>query len=235
MGDQLTPWLVRRIAGVPARWVPPEGPGTRFLVTGSVAALAGPGAVVWGSGVMAADERVRPGVELVTVRGPLTREVARRTVDCPPVYGDPALLLPRFLPHRRRRGGPPGVAPHFSDKARAALGTPPGWRLVDVQRPVEEFVDAVVGCSFVASSSLHGIIVAHAYGVPAVWITYGDLPSGDGTKFHDHYLSVGLPVPAPVPVGRTGAGLDAARLAELATVPTALPDLDLLLARCPFR
>ena len=65
---------------------------------GSVAALAGPGAIVWGAGVMNADDRIDPRAELVAVRGPLTREAALRSgVPCPPVYGDPALLVPRFL------------------------------------------------------------------------------------------------------------------------------------------
>lgn len=236
VGDRLAPWLVGRIAGAPARWVPPDAPGLKFFLTGSIAALAGPGAVVWGSGVMSAKDRLHPDAELVAVRGPLTWEAARRPrPGVGPEFGDPALLLPRFLPRQPRRRGPPGVLPHFSDKARAALGTPSGWTLIDVQLPVEQVVDAIVGCGLVASSSLHGVIISHAYGVPAVWITYGDLPSGDGTKFYDYYLSVGIPVPAPVPVGRTGAGLDRNRLTALATLPEEQPDLDELWARCPLR
>ncbi len=237
VGDCLTPWLIRRITGAPARWVAADAPGTKFFVAGSIAGMAGDGAVIWGAGVMHASEWLHSGAQYVAVRGPLTREAARRSlVECPAVYGDPALLVPRFhRVERASRGAPPGVVPHFSDKARARLGTPDGWALIDVQRPVEEVVDRIAGCALVASSSLHGIVLSHACGVPAVWITYGDLPSGDGTKFHDYFLSVGVPVPPPYPVGRTGTGLDVRRLADFSTLPARLPDLDLLLDRCPFR
>jgi hypothetical protein len=186
---------------------------------------------------MDAGEVVDPRAELIGVRGPLTREAALRSgAVCPPVYGDPALLVPRFLPCAGgSRGGPVALVPHFSDKARALAGVPDGWRFVDVQQPVEDVVDRLSGASLVASSSLHGIILSHAYGIPAVWITYGPLPAGDDSKFHDYFLSVGVPVPPPCPVGRFGAGLVPARLADFATLPVELPDLDLLLERCPFR
>lgn len=237
VGDRLTPWLIRRISGAPARWVAPHAPGRKHFVTGSVVALARPGCVVWGAGVMEAGEYVDPGAELLAVRGPLTREAALRSgAMCPPVYGDPGLLVPRFLPRRPvRAGGRLAVVPHFADKARARLGVPERWRLVDVQGGVEDVVEQLTGARLVASSSLHGVVLSHAYGIPAVWISFRDLPSGDDSKFHDYFLSVGVPVPPPVSVGPVGAGLDPVALADFATLPSDLPDLDLLLERCPFR
>jgi hypothetical protein len=217
--------------------VAPHAPGRKHFVTGSVISLAGAGAVVWGTGAMYAGEVIDPRAELVAVRGPLTREAALRSgAVCPPVFGDPALLVPRFLP--RSSGGAPGkpaVVPHFADKARALCGTPDGWQTVDVQRPVEEVVDQLVRAPLVASSSLHGIILSHAYGIPAVWISYRDLPSGDGVKFHDYFLSVGVPTPPAFAVGPAGSGLASSSLRDFATLPAQLPDLDLLLERCPFR
>ncbi|MGW3199159.1 polysaccharide pyruvyl transferase family protein [Streptomyces sp. NPDC001118] len=237
VGDRLTPWLIRRISGAPARWVAPSAPRRTHLVTGSVVAFARAGTIVWGAGVMSAGEPVDPRADLVAVRGPLTRESALRSgAFCPPVYGDPALLTPRYLPCRPGRvGRRPVVVPHFADKARARRGTPDDWHLVDVQGRVEDVVGQLMRACLVASSSLHGIILSHAYGIPAVWISYGDLPSGDGSKFHDYFLSIGVPVPPPYQVGRTGARLDAADLADFATLPQTLPDLDLLMERCPFR
>ncbi|MFD6888257.1 polysaccharide pyruvyl transferase family protein [Streptomyces sp. NPDC059957] len=237
VGDRLTPWLIRQISGAPARWVAPHAPGRKHFVTGSVVALAGPGSVVWGAGVMEAGEYIDPRAELLAVRGPLTREAALRSgAPCHPVYGDPALLVPRYLPRRPcTTGGRLSVVPHFADKAQARRGVPEGWQTIDVQQSVEDFVEQLMGASLVASSSLHGIVLSHAYGIPAVWIRYRDLPSGDGSKFHDYFLSVGVPVPPPMSVGRAGAGLDAVALGDFATLPADLPDLDLLLERCPFR
>lgn len=237
VGDRLTPWLIRQISGVPARWVAPRAPGRKHFVTGSVVALAGPDCVVWGAGVMEAGEYVDPRAELLAVRGPLTREAALRWgAVCPPVYGDPGLLVPRYLPRRPARAGTrPAVVPHFADKARALRGVPEGWRIIDVQCGVEDVVEQLTRACLVASSSLHGIVLSHAYGIPAVWIRFRDLPSGDDSKFHDYFLSVGVPVPPPVSVGPVGAALDPVALADFATLPADVPDLDLLLERCPFR
>jgi hypothetical protein len=45
------------------------------------------------------------------------------------------------------------------------------------------------------SSSLHGIIIAHSYGIPAAWIAISEI-HGSGVsadfKFLDYYSSVGL-------------------------------------------
>jgi pyruvyltransferase len=125
--------------------------------------------------------------------------------------------------------------PHFSNLADAHL--PAGWRLIDVREGVDVFVDQLCQCAWVASSSLHGIILAHAYGIPAAWISYGTLPSGDDTKFHDYFLSVGVPVPAPVPICPTvkdGVALNSSLVRAACTFPAQFPDLDTLLAACPF-
>jgi len=236
VGDALTPWLIRRITGQYPLFARPEAPCTKYFVSGSILEYAQERCVVWGSGIMSRNDRISPRAALRSVRGPLTREVALACgADCPAVYGDPALLLPRLYqpPAVVRRGM--GLVLHFSDKPRLAaqVVSSARVRIIDVQSPVEAFVDQIVACEFVASSSLHGLIVSHAYGVPAVWIKFHDLPSGDDSKFHDYYLSVGEPVPEALRL--QALDIEADRLAQHATLPTAWPDLDRLWECCPFQ
>lgn len=233
-GDALTPWLVRRVTGHPPVFVTPDAPGPYYLVTGSIIASAGAGATVWGAGIMSRADPVSPRATLRAVRGPLTRARALECgAECPEILGDPALLLPRLHrpPARPRRGV--GVAPHFSDLPRVAAG----WRdtdelrLIDLQAPVEQVIDAIASCEVVASSSLHGIIATHAYGAPATWIKWRDLPSGDDTKFRDYFLSVGRSPPAPLRIGCEG--IDPQAIARHATPPGEI-DLEALWRACPF-
>lgn len=53
-------------------------------------------------------------------------------------------------------------------------------------------VDRIRACRVILSSSLHGLVVAHAYGIPAAWVQFSDKLSGDGSKFRDHAASIGV-------------------------------------------
>jgi pyruvyltransferase len=235
-GDALTPWLIHRITGAYPIFLRPDDPRPKYLVTGSIVAYATRAATVWGAGIIAATDIISSEAHLLAVRGPLTRATALACgADCPEVYGDPGLLLPRFYRPEpiNPQGG--GLIAHFSDRPRLGAvwqGTP-GLRAIDVQDPIETVIDQVVASQFVASSSLHGLIVSHAYGVPAVWIKFRDLPAGDDSKFRDYYLSIGEDSPKPLRVAYDRADPDL--LAGHAKPPPALPDLDRLWQACPFR
>lgn len=235
-GDALTPWLIRRIAGVDPIFVRPQDPRPKLIAVGSIIAYAACGDTVWGAGIMAATDLIPPGARLLAVRGPLTRARALACgTDCPEIYGDPALLLPRLHqpPSRDREGV--GLVAHFSDRPRLGdvWGKTPGLHSIDIQGGIETVIGQIAASRFVASSSLHGLIVSHAYGVPAVWIKFRDLPSGDDSKFRDYYLSLDVAPPVPLPVAYDR--VDPELLAERATLPMARPDLDCLWRACPFR
>jgi pyruvyltransferase len=235
-GDALTPWLIRRLAGRYPRFVMPDDPRAKFFVCGSIVALAGPGCTVWGAGLINSDDAVSPAARFLAVRGPRTRARALACgADCPAVYGDPALLLPRLHAPQSVSRQEPGLVAHFSDRPRldAAWVAAQGLRLIDIQQDTETVIDQVASCEWVMSSSLHGLIVAHAYGVPALWVRLRDLPSGDGTKFADHYEALGAPVPVPVTL-QTHERLDRRRLERMAWCPSQV-NTDTLWRSCPFR
>lgn len=153
-------------------------------------------AVVWGSGVMSKDKKIigKPK-EVRAVRGPLSRQrLLDAGIDCPEIYGDPALLLPLYYSPKTEKKYKLGIIPHYSDinnilveKAQREDGV----QIIKV-RDYEswlDFIDQINQCEVIASSSLHGLIVSEAYGIPNVWIKFDDTPSDD-IKFHDFFLSM---------------------------------------------
>lgn len=157
---------------------------------------------IWGSGIISeTDEFSRPR-SVLAVRGPRTR---RRMLDlgydCPEVYGDPAVLLPLFYnPVKATKTCEIGVIPHFTETELYIASDVSGRKVIDVSRDVESVIDDICSVEVAFSSSLHGVVLAHAYGIPCIWMqSCGDI-HGDGTKFHDYYESCNAEVEAINPV-----------------------------------
>src|SRR5690606_4854872 len=101
-GDLLSKYLVEKISQRPVKWVHPKKQPwykwdkTNYLAIGSIIHHASEDSIVWGSGII---DREQPLVkaDFRAVRGPRTREfLLGLGYECPPVYGDPALLLLKF-------------------------------------------------------------------------------------------------------------------------------------------
>lgn len=196
-GDQMAPFLLQAASGVAPIWVPGWYPG-KILGLGSLIHRIQDGDVVWGTGAIKnAPVEARPKTRILAVRGPLTR--ALLWSDVPEIYGDPALLLPRYYDQPQESTYDIGVIPHYLDKPFMQLSPDPAVLMIDVQSSWRKVVDSIRKCSAVISSSLHGLIVAEAYGIPATWASAGDRLTGGAFKFHDYYLSTGREPPAPVP------------------------------------
>lgn len=201
-GDQVAPWLLEMITGRPAHNVIGEPLSEYGLMSvGSIVTdMNRPGLSIWGSGLIsepspsAVDRlKTRRPSAIHAVRGQLTRDRLIRHLgwEVPEVYGDPALLLPRFFrPDRveedNRR---PVVVPHYAHNSmvESAL-TGVDLQIVNVKNPVEKVVAAIANSEAVVSTSLHGIIIAHAYEVPWTWLRIGDKKLvGDQFKFEDFF------------------------------------------------
>lgn len=237
-GDWVGPYLYEAITGRPPLYCPKERISEFgcFMTAGSILRHLSKdnAAVIWGSGIISnADVPCRPK-QILAVRGPLTSQRLNKLgYDCPSVYGDPAVLLPCFYKpnpldrtHHRI-----GIVPHFVD--RDIWAKKDGQLIIDPTQPLERVVDEISSCEITFSSSLHGIIVSHAYGVPSVWIRTSNPIHGDDSKFYDYFLSTGLEV---TPVDLTNQNRSTLEYySRYATLPNHYKLVESLIRCCPFR
>ena len=141
--------------------------------------------IIWGSGLLYPEQRIKaPPLKVYAVRGPLTREyLVSYGVNCPEIYGDPALLFPLFYKPIVEKRYKYGIIPHFRDKQSVLLQQyrqDENVLIIDVEnvKPWHKFIDDIASCDFIISSSLHGIIISDAYKVPNIWVEF----SGGETK-----------------------------------------------------
>ena len=198
----------------------------RLLAVGSILHDAREGDVLWGTGSLRPDDLRAKGVRPFAVRGPLTASAFGQ--HCPDVFGDPVRLLPEvFNPEVEKLSGKVGLVPHHADIPKLKDLQLPGVTVIRPTLPWRKVVREILACEHIVSSSLHGIVVADAYGIPASWCRVGDLPRGGEHKFFDYLLGSGreecephdivaggvpdeiLPPPAPLPAAFLQAGLDA--------------------------
>ena len=168
--------------------------------------------IIWGSGTLSSQDPLWNTIEkplsVRAVRGPLTRQLLlSRGIDCPEVYGDPALLFPRFYSPNVEKRYKFGVILHVSTQANAAvyskLNAILGGGNMLIINPKQfsswhSFIDDICSCNTILSSSLHGIIIADAYEIPNAWISLDENHPDNNFKFKDYYLSVGKDITQPL-------------------------------------
>lgn len=161
---------------------------------GSILSWLPKGSQVWGSGFMNQDSKFKGG-EVFAVRGKLTSDsLVRQGFQKCDVYGDPALLLPLWLKPANRKKYNLGIVPHHTEVEYFMDKYGDKYFIIDLRtRNVKKIVEELTSCEFILSTSLHGVIVAHAYGIPSLWLEKGYIGT-DGFKFHDYFSSVGIPL-----------------------------------------
>lgn len=162
----------------------------KLFAVGSILEQAVPHATVWGSGLR--HPVVSPtnvALDVRAVRGPLTRDaLLHGGIACPEVFGDPAILLPRFYRPKPARRRAFLVIPHFLRECEL-LQRHPGDCISTLTSDWQGFVDAIAGADLVISGSLHGIVLAEAYGVPAILLA--SAADRDRFKYDDYYQGTG--------------------------------------------
>lgn len=249
-GDWLTPYLFFQITGKTPVFQKPSRFNSTIFGAGSIFRhIKYPNsAIVWGSGLISKDDAFKAPKQILAVRGPLTKKILEeRSTKCPESFGDPGLMLARvFQPKGITKKYALGVIPHFREldtfkEQHSDILETDEVHLIDPTQPIEEVVKQIMACERIVSSSLHGIIISHAYGVRCGWVRFSPAWNkkidGDDIKFHDHFSAIGIEndkkALLSVAAGNTSARnlLDHAATSPL---PDPTPLIDNLQRTCPF-
>lgn len=202
-GDLLGPAIVgevlRRAGNVAAgrhRGNSAGGRDTRLIAVGSILHFARDGDTVWGAGVNGKVQEpiVATCLDVRAVRGPITRQaLMKKGISVPEIYGDPGVLVGRLWPRESFEGGariPYCIVPNLHDYSRRS-----GARhLVNPRASLRHVLRSIARSEFVVGSSLHGIIVAESFGIPARLIKPGVETL---VKYEDYYSGTGRPQFSP--------------------------------------
>lgn len=193
VGDLLNEYLIPKISGkeifqVKSNWLP------HVRAIGSVIGSASQNSYIWGSGSIDGkkpNRRISKN-QIFALRGKLTRDLLSSggaDIDHVPL-GDPGLLMPRFFKPDVKKIYNVGIVPHFSDEdsvRKLLAGAEDKAHIISVGQNPEEFVRELLSCHFILSSSLHGLILSDAYGLPNKWVKFSDRLLGGSFKFRDYY------------------------------------------------
>lgn len=162
-----------------------------LIAIGSIIDKAISNTVVLGSGVMSIDSRINSEADFRLVRGPITRKcILEAGGNCPENYGDPGLLLP-LLCEESKKEYDVGFIPHFLDYEKVKEQFPKEYVINIMDNNPLNVAKKITKCRLIVSSSLHGIIAAHSYGIPAAWATSDILTAKfSDTKFLDYFESI---------------------------------------------
>lgn len=237
-GDALNPWLINQVSKKTVFHLTNViniGNMPVYVVIGSILhSINFKNAIVWGAGFMHATGSFRTiPKEILLVRGPLTRGlIIKSGIKCPENFGDPALLISQLYKPNVRKSYKIGIIPHhidFHNPALKSINERDDINIIDIKSGIENVIDEANKCEIIASSSLHGLILADSYGIPNSWIKLSNLVLGKDFKFYDYYLSLNHHAIKPIEVGDK---IDIRKIVKQASAKEI--KIESILKSCPF-
>lgn len=234
IGDTLSPIIVEWMLKKKGLSLDSSISGFKHLMAvGSVIGRGRFDTVLWGTGILSdsvwhalkVQRLYGRKYDIRAVRGPRTAQALRKYgYDCPDVYGDPAVLMPLIYKGDKSElnSGKVCLIPHHKsiDSFRKLYAEE--YEIIDTNTSdYRAFVNNILGSSLVVSSSLHGIILAESYGVPAIFFEEGEYIPRQRIKFFDWYESTNrYDIPIAHSVNEA-----------LSLIPPAIPDLTTIVDR----
>lgn len=231
-GDELSPYIVRKLSGKDVVYVPVPSNPLRALMSHSKKFILGKiklttffslmrtiftrkyivaiGSIIswacnskctiWGTGLLFRNGIIPYGANIKAVRGKCTQQrIKELNMQVPEVIGDPALLLPLIYSPSESVKHELGIIPHYVHyRSILNIIDDPLIKIINLYDSVEKVIDDINSCKVTISTSLHGIIVSHAYGIPCLWYDFnGAKLYGDNVKFEDYFSSVNIETYSP--------------------------------------
>lgn len=138
-------------------------------------------------------------IQVHAVRGRETAQALRdRGLEAPEIYGDPVWFLPKIFPDPGIKTHDLGVIVHISELDTATADSmvratikryliPPDFasrvRIINTYTSagldgLRSKVNEILSCRRIVSTSLHGLVIAEAYGIACAWFGTHGAPSG---------------------------------------------------------
>jgi hypothetical protein len=213
-GDWLSPFLVSQVTDKRIVFQSPTAPwlttGKHLVAVGSIGRFVKPNSVVVGTGLSSDEYQLDPAAEYCSLRGPLSAGHLR-TCGGPVVdsFGDPAAVLSRVIPIGRGvTNGRTAFIRHFKHRNLPVI-LPQKYDelevLVSHPDDIRRLVTTLAEYDRVVTSAMHVLITCQSYGIPCALVVFDghvNAVAGNGMKYTDYSLGVGLgPLdPAPVPL-----------------------------------
>lgn len=195
-GDDLNEYLMERVSGKKVV-IYPYSNRPHILGIGSILHKARNNSIVWGSGFISEDSNTSKKISTRLLRGPLTAKKLN-TTDIE--FGDPGVCIRRFYNPKVEKKYKYGLIPHHVDKNSDIVKN---WAsrtdtlFIDIQQDIEPFIDQLLSCENIISSSLHGLIASDSYSIPNTHVIFSDKLLGGQFKFDDYSLGVSGKTRAP--------------------------------------
>ena len=209
-GDWLTPFIFSYFTNnkIIFQGLTSRAHQKHIVSLGSVGRFIKSNSVVVGTGVSSFNHALQAKADYVSVRGPHTAELLKRSGG-PTVasFGDPAVLLSKIVPVKREQTNSRTAFIRHHTHLQAPVILPSDFDEISVllSHPddVIAFITKLNEYDKVVTSAMHVMITCQSYGIPCAlvsFIGFEEYVHGDGTKYSDYALGAGVEIMDPVAI-----------------------------------
>jgi pyruvyltransferase len=214
-GDDLFRHIAAKLLGNEPTWGGLDSKERLVFLGGSVLQFIRKGDICWGAGLRDGEKPDArfSRVDVAACRGRLTEErLLPYLSGNRPVLGDPGILTAQLFPEwDSSKKHPVGFIPHFSDYEHFSSLNLPG-PVIDPRQPAQIVVPQITECRTIVASSLHGLIVAESFNIPAVPVETSRVHPEPSFKYEDYYSVTNRSFS---PLGNLSQAISAAETAEV--------------------